>query len=193
MKSILTAIFLLTLLQANSQQYFSIGISVSGIAFHPAANENTNYYKHPLDKNNKFTFYGGIAFYCNWHINEYCGIRLAQMILPYDCAGKFSGITQIGINLTDRIIGFKNETHRLNGTFGPMWYYRKDWMKVSGYHTDEKFCKLSNSGRWERKFIWYAGHAEYNYFYQKNQATSLIIFPGYPHLYTALAGFSYRN
>lgn len=172
----------------DAQKYFSFGITIGGLAFHPEASAQTQHYKLTLDKNHKVNLFGGIVFHFTYQINDYVGIKVSQMLVPYDCAGKFSGLTQLGVNLTDRIIGFKNETHKLSASWGPLLYYRKNWYSVANYTQDTSFIRYSKNKKWEKKIIWYAGHIQYDYFFKKTESFSLNIFPGYPYIYSFTAG-----
>ncbi len=189
MRKSLFIILVLYSLQISAQKYISVGITFGGLAFHPAANTETKHYKIALDKQHKLTLFGAIAFHFTYQFNDYFGFKISQMLVPYDCAGKFSGITQVGINMSDNIIGFRNENHQLSACWGPLFYYRKNWKSSPFYIQDSTFINSSKSGKWEKKFIWYAGHAQYDYFYKKGESFSLNIFPGYPHIYSFTTGY----
>ena len=112
--------------------------------------------------------------------------------MPHDCAGKFSGISHIGVDFHDRIIGLNSDTHRLSASFGPIFYYRKNWEKVSNYYPDEGFMKVGGNKAWERKFIWYGAQIQYDYYLNSTNAVSTNFLPGYPYIYTFMTGVQTR-
>ena len=137
--------------------------------------------------------YLGFSITAGYQFNPYLGVKLIQTILPYDCAGKFSGITHVGVDFHDRIIRWENDQHRLSTSIGPLFYYRKNWSAVPEYYVDEGFMKESKNGKWERKLIWYGGQIEYNFYWDNNRSISTNFLPGFPYIYTFMTGVSYRN
>jgi hypothetical protein len=108
--------------------------------------------------------------------------------MPFDCAGKFSSVTHLGLNITDRIFGSKNETHNASMSFGPLLYLRKGWLQLEGYESDESFIKTTKNKKWQHKFVWYCGQIQYDYYFKSNQALSFNFFPGYPYIYSFAVG-----
>tara|TARA_B110000046_G_C13002416_1_gene402796 strand:- start:456 stop:1031 length:576 start_codon:yes stop_codon:yes gene_type:complete len=166
---------------------FTVGIKIGGLAFHQQE-VNPNYYSWSIDKKGRWVGYLGVSLTAGYQFNRYLGVKVIQTIMPYDCAGKFAGITHLGIDLHDRIVGFKNEKHRFSATFGPMFYYRKNWNEVPTYYIDEGFMKTAKNKAWERKFIWYGGQIQYDYYYNEKQAVSTNFLPGFPYIYTFMTG-----
>ena len=185
MKRLLSIIFICIFSSAFSQ--FTIGIKIGGLAIHQQK-VSPNYYRWSLDKKGHFVGYLGFSLTAGYQFNEYLGVKLIQTILPYDCAGKFSGITHLGIDFYDRIIGVQHQKHDLSASFGPIFYYRKNWKTVPEYYEDKGFMKASESGIWERKFIWYGGQIQYNYYFRENRAISTNFLPGFPYIYTFMTG-----
>ena len=181
--------FLITLLFFSrlGDAQFTIGVKIGGLAFHQQK-VNPNYYSWSIDKKGHWVGYLGVSLTAGYQFNSYLGIKVIQTLMPYDCAGKFSGITHVGIEFYDRIAGLKNEKHCLSATFGPLFYYRKNWKDVPNYYVDEGFMKSSKSKSWERKFVWYGGQVQYDYYFRENQAISTNFLPGFPYIYTFMSG-----
>lgn len=177
----------LLLFSLKSSAQFTVGIKIGGLAFHQQK-VNPNYYSWSVDKKGHWVGYLGFSLTAGYQFNPYLGVKVIQTILPYDCAGKFSGITHFGIDFFDDIIGIKNETHELSASFGPIFYYRKNWKEAPGYYVDEGFMKSCKNPAWERKFIWYGGQIQYDYYWEENRAISTSFLPGYPYIYTFMTG-----
>ena len=160
---------------------FSIGITLNGIGYHP--NSNTDNFKWKISKNGKLVGFASISIIASYRFNNYVGIKIAQNIAFYNCAGKFSGITHIGIDLHDDIIGINNTKNQLSASIGPFWYYRKNWNQITSYKYDPNFIKRSKNKTWEHLFVWYGGQIEYSYSYSKQNAITMTLLPGYPYIY----------
>jgi hypothetical protein len=182
-------ILLITLLLASTigKSQFTFGVKIGGLAFHQRK-VSPNYYKLSIDKKGHWVGYLGVSLTAGYQFNPYLGIKVIQTLMPYDCAGKFSGITHLGIDMHDRIVGFENEKHRLSASFGPLFYYRKNWNKVPSYYEDDGFMKKGKNTAWERKFIWYGGQIQYDFYFNEKQAVSTNFFPGFPYVYTFMTG-----
>jgi len=167
---------------------FTIGVKIGGIAFHQQP-VSPNYYKWSIDKNGRFVGFAGFSITAGYHFNPFIGVKVIQTILSYDCAGKFSGITHIGVDFHDDIIGIKNERHQLSASFGPLFYYRKNWKSVPHYYVDEGFMNPSKNDQWERKFVWYAGQIQYDFYWNPREAISTNFLPGFPYIYTFITGY----
>jgi ABC-type long-subunit fatty acid transport system fused permease/ATPase subunit len=172
----------------NISAQFTFGIKISGLAYHPQKEINENHYRWNLDKNGHLVSFIGISFIANYSFNQYLGVKTTHTIMPFDCAGKWAFVSHIGINLHDRIIGWKNNVHRFSGSFGPLWYYRKGWIAIDGYKQEPNFIKSSKNNKWEHKFVWYGAQVQYDFYFRTNQAVSVNIFPGYPYIYSFAIG-----
>jgi hypothetical protein len=197
---VLLILLLVASIQGMSQ--FSVGITISGIAFHPSAKDNAHIYKWKFDKSGRFVAYAGISLMAEYRVNKYIGIKVLQNLVFYDCAGKFAGLTHFGINVHDEVFGLENQNHKFSASFGPLWYYRKGWTNIESYKNNPSFLKLSNSGQWESTFVWYGAQIYYDYFSSKtieqnlsskfrNSDLSINFLPAYPHLYTFGIGKSF--
>lgn len=186
MRKILLLLIAVTQLHLYAQ--FTVGIKLGGLAFHQQK-VNPNYYKWSLDKKGRWVGYAGFSITAGYRFNPYLGVKVIQTILPYDCAGRFSGITHLGIDLHDDIVKMQNDRHQLSASFGPLFYYRKNWNSVPNYYVDEGFIKASDNGVWERKFVWYAGQIQYDFYFNDTDAISTNFLPGYPYIYTFMTGF----
>ena len=187
--SFFVAAFLFT-----SKAQFSIGITLSGIGFHPRKEkyENTDLYKWNIDKKGRFVAFSSLTFFLSYRFNNYIGVKLMQSIVSHDCAGHFAGITHFGIDLHDDILAMKNPQHQFSVSFGPFWYYRKNWNTEPNYMHDAKYLKLSNNHIWETKFVWYGGQVEYSYLPDNsNIAYTVNFLPAIPYLYTLGVGAKY--
>ncbi len=182
MNKLFVTLCLLYSLCLNSQ--VSIGFTIGGIGYHPKNKSNHSYYKWKIDKKGKFVGYAGISIFLTYKVNNYIGFKLLQGLVFHDCAGKFAGISHVGINLYDDIIGFKFKRDALSMSVGPFWYYRKNWMKIPEYIHDSTFIRLSKTKKWESLFVWYGGQIEYIHTFNNHKNFALNILPAYPYLYT---------
>jgi hypothetical protein len=180
-------------LQISIFGQFSIGISISGIGYHPRGNaQNASFYKWKIDRIGKFTGFANVSLLASYRFNDYFGVKIMQSIIFHDCAGKFAGLTHLGINLYDDILHWKNPKSEFSMSFGPLWYYRKDWTKEKRYQNNPQFITLSKNKRWEHKFVWHGGLIQYDYFLDNNTSLTTTLFPGYPYLYTFGVGGAYH-
>ncbi len=170
----------------------TVGVKISGLAFHPQQKLNEKCYRWKLDTKGHFVGFVGISFTSAYQFNDYLGVKITQTFLPFDCAGKFASVTHLGLNLTDRIVGWKNDDHRISASFGPLLYLRRGWTQIEGYEPDEEFIHTMKNEKWQRKFVWYGAQAQYDYYYKTNQALSFNFFPGYPYIYTFGIGETLR-
>lgn len=185
MKSLCVLLFILFSIGGNAQ--FTVGIKFGGLAFHQQK-VNPNYYRLSIDKKGRWVGYLGCSITAGYQFNPYIGVKIIQTLMPYDCAGKFSGITHIGIDFQDRIIGIDNAKHNLSASFGPLFYYRKNWAHVPNYYKDEGFVKQNVAGNWERKFVWYGGQIQYDFKLNQRHKLSTNFLPGFPYIYTFMTG-----
>jgi hypothetical protein len=174
----------------HSQMTF--GVKISGLAFHPKKELNEACYRWKIDKKGKLVGFVGVTFTSAYQFNNYVGVKFTQTFMPFDCAGKFASVTHLGINLTDRIVGWKNDLHRGSVSIGPLFYLRKGWLQLDGYEPDTDFIKTTKSEKWQRKFVWYGGQMQYDYYFKTNQAVSVNFFPGYPYIYSLGVGETFR-
>ena len=168
----------------------SIGVSISGIAFHPKKEkyENEELYKWKLNKKGNVVAFSSLNIFVSYRFNDYIGAKFAQSFVFYDCAGHFAGISHFGIDLYDDIIGIKSHTDELSISVGPFLYYRKNWNIEPGYKMDTDYMKISKSGNWESKFVWHGGQMEYSHLVRKNQYLTVNFLPAIPYLYTFSVG-----
>ena len=184
--------FLLVLGLSGAGAQFSVSITIGGIALHQGKSENNRFYKCKIDRSGRAIFFTGIALGASYRINDYFGIKAFQSFILHDSAGKRAGISHIGLELHDDLVGMKGQKHQFSTSIGPFWYYRKGWMGIPEYQNDPQFIKLSNDGRWERKFIWYGGFFRYNLQLDDCNDLAIEFLPGYPHIYALSAGWN-RN
>lgn len=192
MKTQILAILVITMCCEPGQAQFSIGVAIGGIGYHPIEEKNNDFYKWKVDKKGKWAGYAGATFFAAYRINQYLGIKVLQSIVPRDCAGKLAGITHFGINVYDDVIGWDSARHEFSLSFGPFWYYRKNWRQLEGYENDPAFIKINASQAWERKFVWHGGQIEYLYQLRSDASLAVNILPGYPYFYTAGVGGNMR-
>jgi hypothetical protein len=190
MKKWLVLLFLISVTYVRAQEisYFTLGVKISGLALHPQKKLNESVYRWKLDKKGHFVGFVGVSLTSSYHFNPYLGVKLTQTTMPFDCAGKFASVTLLGLNVTDRVFGFTNEKHNASMSIGPLLYLRKGWLQLKGYEPDESFIKSSENKKWQHKFVWYGGQAQYDYYFKPNQAVSVNFFPGYPYIYSFAVG-----
>ncbi|MCK5846098.1 MAG: hypothetical protein KAG84_01570 [Bacteroidales bacterium] len=186
-------ILLIVVFQSIALAQFSIGISISGLGYHPEKEkyENTELYKWKLDKKGNFVAFSSLTFFLSYRFNDYLGAKIMQSIVFSDCAGHFAGITHFGVDLHDDIIGFTSKTDQLSMSFGPFLYYRKNWNTEDNYQHDAEYMKISRNGVWESKFVWYGGQIEYSHLIKNNQYITVNFLPAIPYLYTLGVGAKY--
>jgi len=183
--------FIVTAFLFTLKAQVSIGISLSGIGYHPKKEkyENTELYKWKLDKKGGFVAFSSLTFFLSYRFNNYIGAKIMQSIVIHDCAGHFAGITHLGIDLHDDILAMKNPQHQFSMSFGPFWYYRKNWNTEPNYMHDANYLKVSKNGIWETKFVWHGGQIEYSYLPANSHTAYTINFlPAIPYLYTLGVG-----
>ncbi|RLD47360.1 MAG: hypothetical protein DRI86_00580 [Bacteroidetes bacterium] len=194
MQKILSIVFIILSVQFTATAQYSIGISLSGIGYHPKKEkyDNVNMYKWSIDKKGQFVAFSSITFFFSYRFNDYVGAKLMQSLVLSDCAGHFAGITHFGIDLHDDIIGIKNPNHQLSATFGPFWYYRKNWNENPNYKQDLDYLKSTQNNKWETRFVWHGGQIEYSYLIpESNTAITVNFLPAIPYLYTLGLGAKY--
>jgi len=186
-------ILLILIIILSKQVYpqFSIGIIFNGIGYHP--NSDTKDFKWKISKDGKLAGFASISIIGTYRFNNYIGIKIAQNIAIYDCTGRLSGITHIGINFHDDILGMKSTINQISASFGPFWYYRKNWNKNPNYKYNPNFIKQSKNKTWEHLFIWHGGHIEYNYSINSHNSLTLSLLPAYPHIYAIGIGTHYTK
>lgn len=173
-------------------QGLTAGIKFGGIGYHPKPTGSEQFYKHTLNKKKSLALFSSVTFCFSYNFNEFIGLKAVQTILLKDCANKFAGISHIGLNVHDRIINWKNEQYRGSFSFGPLFYYRKNWNKIEGYKTDTNFINLSKNEIWERKFVWYGGQIQFDYYWNHKDAISVNLLPGHPYIYAMSVGFTQK-
>jgi hypothetical protein len=181
------------LLSLTAKGQFSLGISVSGIGFHPVVDGNEVFYKWKIDRKGKWVAYSAITVFASYRLSDKLGIKAMQSLVFHDCAGKFTGISHIGIDFHDDFINWTNPVHQFSFSAGPLWYYRRNWTELPGYQNNPSFARLSQSGKWEHKFVWHGGQIEYSRHLSPRQALTVNFLPGYPYLYTFGTGVKFIN
>lgn len=189
---ILSFIFILISAQVAFSQ-FSVGIKLGGIAFHPKNKVDGSFYKWKINKIGNLAAFSSITITAGYQVNDYWGIKFAQVIMFSDCAGKFAGITHAGLNLYDRIIGWHPNDHRLSLSTGPLFYYRKNWHEIKSYVPTPGFMRDRKNNGWETKMVFHGGQIQYDYYFNENNAFSVNFLPGYPYIYAISAGWEYRE
>ena len=176
--------------QINAQITF--GVKISGLAFHPKKGANKSCYRWKVDEQGRFVGFVGVTLTSAYYFNDYLGLKLSQTFMPFDCAGQFSSVTHLGLNLTDRIVGWKNNQHRGSASIGPLLYLRKGWLQLIDCPQEPDFINSTQNKKWQYKFVWYGGQMQYDYYYRTNRAVSINIFPGHPYVYSFGVGETFR-
>jgi hypothetical protein len=185
------SVLILFLFQASvSVAQFSVGLSIGGFAIHHGDSRNAEIYPKKLDKQGRLVPFAGISLMVSYRINKYIGLKAVQSLILYDSAGKRAGISHIGIELHDDIIGMDINNVQSSMSLGPFWYYRKGWSEIASYQNDPEFIQLSVNKKWERKFVWYGGFMRYNFDLGDKNAVAIDFLPGIPHLYAFSAGWN---
>jgi len=183
-KNLFFLIVLLVFFNLKSTAQITIGVNIGGIGYHTKKVKGTENYKWKLNKKGNWAGFASVSVLVSYRINNYIGIKTINTFIFQDCAGRYSGISHIGIDLHDDIIGWKNPTHQFSMTVGPFWYYRKNWTKEAWYKNDPNFLRLHNNNKWESLFIWHGGQIQYQYFINDQESVGINFLPAYPYLYT---------
>lgn len=189
------AILLLAFLsytESTLQAQWSVGVTIGGLAFHHEKASNPEFYPWKLDKKGIAIIFSGMNVSFSYRINDYLGVKAVQTLIWHDSGGKLTGISHIGLQIHDDIIGMDWEKHHLSMSIGPFWYYRKNWTRIAGYQNDPKFMTLSGDGHWERKFVWYGGFMDYSYVLDEKKDFTIDFLPGFPHVYAWTAGLNWK-
>ncbi len=187
-RTVITTLLFTTLLNFCCAQQISFGVKLGGIGYHPKSDGNEKFYRYKINKKGNLTFFRSVTFCFSYNFSDFIGIKAVQTLLINDCTGHLAGVSHIGFNFFDDIVNFKSDIHQGSFSFGPLFYYRKNWNKMEGYKTDNQFIRLTKNKVWERKFVWYGGQIQYDYFFNNHQAVSLNFLPGYPYIYAVSAG-----
>lgn len=184
---VLLAAFLCPLLSYSQdfQPKFSVGVKYMGLTTHLKKSLHPQIYKRKFDKGGHVVINHGLILNFEYFVSDRAAIRLSQALVPFDCANKFLGATQLGISYGRFIAQSSNE---IRIVAGPIHFYRRSWKDIDGYKDDGLF-RLSKNGKWQTKFVWYGGEIEYNYWLNQNQAFSLNWLPGVPELFTFSPGY----
>lgn len=189
---LLTSLFSLIFIPKKANAQLTIGVSIGGIGYHPQEHKNAQFYRWKFDKKGKFVGFASLSVLISYRFNSYLGVKAVNTFVFHDCAGKFSGISHIGIDFHDDIIGLKGDKNQLSMSVGPFWYYRKNWTKEPTYENDPNFIKLSANKKWESLFIWHGGQIQYQHLIDEHQSIGFNFLPAYPYLYS-LSGSMYRE
>ena len=147
---------------------FTIGVKIGGIAFHQQP-VSPNYYKWSIDKNGRFVGFAGFSITAGYRFNPFIGVKVIQTILPYDCAGKFSGITHIGVDFHDDIMNIIcSETYLQNGVLADINDIKENygWFIVSTIYFETKLT--------DEIMLWKYNESE-NKWYEKTINARLLL------------------
>lgn len=186
--SIILVIGLVLSIPQLGKTQLTLGIAIGGIGYHPKADNNSEFYAWKLSKSGKLTGFAGVTFSIAYRMNDYIGVKAIQTVIVHDSAGKHAGLSHLGINLYDDIIGLRSKDFEASLSFGPMWYYRKGWVNIPQYAHDSTFMNLSDDQLWESKFVWHAGQIQLKANLTNNFDLTTNLFPGHPYLYAMAIG-----
>lgn len=181
MKRTIFLFALLTYVIHTHAQCF-IGMKFMGVSFHTDNNYNGRLYKTAIGKNNRVAFHFGIALTAEYKINNWFSVKVSQSGFR-DCAGKFAGMTMLNLRGTLDL----GEAGDISGGIGPFWYYRRSWLAIDDY-ADDGYFRLSENGKWQKKFVWYGGEIEYNYPINESLDRSTNVLPGVPVVIAVASG-----
>ena len=100
---ILLLLLLLSFSPLSSQ--FTIGVTIGGIGIHQGSTENAKFYKLNVDKKGRGVIFGAVNLSVGYRFNDYLGVRAMQSVIFHDSAGKFAGISHVGLTLYDDVVG----------------------------------------------------------------------------------------
>jgi hypothetical protein len=172
----------LLLLAIHSDAQLFVGIKFMGVSIHTDNNFNGELYKTAIGKKKRVAFHFGLALTCEYKFNSWFSLKACQSGFR-DCAGKFAGMTMLNARYT---LNFKDGSD-LSAGLGPFWYYRRSWFEIDGYK-DDGYFRLSEDGKWQKKFVWHGGEIEYNYPINDNLDWSTNVLPGIPVVIAVASG-----
>jgi len=164
---------------------FAIGIKYMGLTTHLKKSAHPHIYKRKFDKSGFAVLNHGLVLNFEYFLAQNTSLKLSQALIPFDCANKFLGATQMGVSYGRFIAQSPNE---IRITAGPIFFYRKSWKDLDGY-VDDGLFSLNKNQKWQTKFVWHGGEIEFNHWYNENSAFSLNWMPGIPELFTFAPGY----
>ncbi len=174
-------------------QSLSFGIKWAGLAIHPRRQPSAEAYDSKFDRGGYLVRNSGITISVEVKCYRQWGLKLAQVLLWRDCAGKFASLSHVGINFGGAGATLGNSRHGLSGSIGPMLYRRRSWRSVTGYIPDNSWMKAPSNSKWETKWIPVGGQLEYNYYFDPHYGLGVNVLPGYPDIIGITAGLSGRK
>jgi hypothetical protein len=173
---------LLSTLPGMSQ--LSIGLKVSGLAFHPKPSPHPSLYADKKDAKGQWVHIGGLMFTAEWEmIPGRAAVAVAQGLL-LDCSNQWAGYSHIGVRGIIR-----QGRHTVSAGIGPSWFYRKSWAALPGYVDEGLFRK--KGGR-QTSFYWYGGYASYDLALDERQSFTANLIPGWPEVFLFSAGMKQK-
>ncbi|MBI3143521.1 MAG: hypothetical protein HYZ16_11905 [Bacteroidetes bacterium] len=162
-----------------------IGIKWMGLAAHLKRGQNVHLYRQKLDKNGYLALTQGLVIGLEFKVNPLLAIRLNQALIPSDCAGKFLGVTQLGLSLWQ---SFDHSRQYVGATLGPVWFYRHAWTALPQYRDDGLFELKGNTRQWQTKFVWHGLDLGYRLALHDRGGFELNCMPGLPEVCTFSPG-----
>ena len=192
--SLLLALLLISIPELiASAQGLQIGIKWTGLAVHPKRQPSAGAYGRKVDRRGYLVRNSGVTVVVDVKCYRQWGLKLAQVLLWRDCAGKFASLSHVGLNLGGAGATLGNGRHGLSGSIGPMLYRRRSWKHVVGYVPDKSWRKAPANSNWETKWIPVGGQLEYNYYFGTHYGLGVNVLPGYPDVIGIAAGLSARK
>lgn len=172
---------------SNGQQagQVVIGLRWMGLAAHLKQGQNIHLYKQKLDKKGYLALTQGLVIGLEFRINRLLAIRVNQAIIPSDCAGKFLGVTQLGLSGWHAI---GQGPHSIGATLGPIWFYRQSWNAFPNYRDDGLFSPRGIKRQWQTKFVWHGLDLGYRYAFHAYGGFEMNCMPGVPEVFTFSPG-----
>lgn len=179
--------FALTLIIAVISATFSfsqsnISLDFTTIGFDFGDGENVPIYQLKASENGKTIVEPGIRLGGEVYSSDVVSLKFAQTF-RIDEMKNLAMSTQVML----RLRMFKIYKHSVNIGFGPQVFYRKTWQTYEGY-VDEGVYK---GGTFQTKMNWISGEMEYNYYLNKHNDFSFVIFHMNPEAMGFALGFKH--
>ncbi len=174
------AVAIIASLSAMAQSNFSLDFTSIGFDF--GDKENAPIYKLKAGESGGVILEPGIRLAGEVYSSDQVSLKFAQTI-RMDEMKTLAMSSQIMLRL--RV--FKIYKHSVNFGFGPQVFYRKTWQNFDGY-VDEGVYK---TGSFQTKMNWLSGELEYNYYLNKHNDFSFVIYHMNPEAMGFALGFKH--
>ncbi len=174
------AVGIIASLSAMAQSNLSLDFTSIGFDF--GDGENIPIYKLKAGDGGKAILEPGIRIAGEVYSSDVVSLKFAQTV-RIDEMKTLAMSSQVML----RLRMFKIYKHSVNIGFGPQVFYRKTWQNFDGY-VDEGVYK---TGSFQTKMNWLSGEVEYNYYLNKHNDFSFVVYHMNPEAMGFALGFKH--